>query len=320
MKMYVSKRVFIASPSDLNEERKVFVDIISEVNIIKAHALGIHLEPLGWEDTLPGRGRPQELINSDLANSDLFVMMLWKKWGTPTGEFSSGTEEEFHVASALNLKNSRPDIWVFFKSISEEESSSRNEDIAKVIEFRKHIEKDNFCLYKTFDTISNWEKKFRNLLCKWLDILHPVAVKQMPGDLPKGKILIEISFVDWVRGDSKAEIYFTLKDSGSFNEWCKLNIDQKKQYLYDQLYQHLYLIIGSDPYTAVMRYKFDNNCYILLGMISFKYGASLEQSKIFIPLELNQIITQEDMEKRLIDFFILGESNLVTSIRGNGSA
>lgn len=303
MSTYLAKRIFIASPSDLNEERKTFVDIISEVNIIKAHSMGMHLEPLGWEETLPGKGRPQELINKDLSKSDLFVMLLWKKWGTPTGKYSSGTEEEFYVASTLYSQFGVPDIWIFFKTLTEEDNQE-NADIQKIVQFRKKIEKENSYLYKTFGTTLEWEKLFRSLLCKWLDNLPTSSeVKEKPSDLTKNNILIEISFVDWIRGDSKAEIYFTIKDHASFISWLKLSDDQKKQYLYNQLSQHLYLIIGCDPYTAVMRYKIDDNRYILLGIISFHYGETLEQSRIYIPIELNQIVTQNDIEKRLIDFW-----------------
>ena len=49
--------VFIGSPGDLNEERILFRKIVDEVNRIKANSVGIQLEPVGWEDTLPGRGR-----------------------------------------------------------------------------------------------------------------------------------------------------------------------------------------------------------------------------------------------------------------------
>jgi hypothetical protein len=51
-------RVFIASPSDLSEERRLFPEILDQINDIKAASLNYQLEPLGWEDALPGWGRP----------------------------------------------------------------------------------------------------------------------------------------------------------------------------------------------------------------------------------------------------------------------
>ena len=77
-------RIFIASPGDVRKERLAFRDVIKKVNKVKAEAKGKLLKAVAWEDTLPGRGRPQELINEDLIASDLVMMLLWRRWGSPT--------------------------------------------------------------------------------------------------------------------------------------------------------------------------------------------------------------------------------------------
>lgn len=51
--------IFLASPSDLSEERKLFQQIIEDVNKLIAKPKGILLEAVVWEDTLIGKGRPQ---------------------------------------------------------------------------------------------------------------------------------------------------------------------------------------------------------------------------------------------------------------------
>ncbi|MCH7512928.1 MAG: hypothetical protein IH947_03140 [Bacteroidetes bacterium] len=51
--------------------RKLAVRVIEEVNEIKAKGKGVLLEAVGWEDSLPGWGRPQELINKDLKSCQL---------------------------------------------------------------------------------------------------------------------------------------------------------------------------------------------------------------------------------------------------------
>ncbi len=77
-----------------------------------------HLEAIGWEETLPSVGRPQELINADLIECDLFIMALWEKWGTDSGKYSSGTEEEYFVALEQFKKSGKPEIWLLFKEIT----------------------------------------------------------------------------------------------------------------------------------------------------------------------------------------------------------
>jgi len=133
-------KVFIASPSDLNEERTKFPDIITEVNRIKANSKKIQLEPVGWEDTLPGKGRPQKLINKDIRNCELIVMLLWKRWGSSTGKYTSGFEEEYELASSLNKRTGKPDIWLYFRSVPDSMLADPGEQLRQVLDFRSKVE------------------------------------------------------------------------------------------------------------------------------------------------------------------------------------
>jgi hypothetical protein len=90
--------VFIGSPGDLQEERKAARQVVDRLNRNVGRNLGLHVDLRGWEDTLPGAGRPQEIINEDLMDSDLFVGLLYRRWGSPSGEYTSGFEEEYELA------------------------------------------------------------------------------------------------------------------------------------------------------------------------------------------------------------------------------
>lgn len=79
-------RVFIASPSDLTEEREVFPKIVTQVNNLRSQSTDHRLEVVGWEGALAGPGRPQAIINEDVKKCDVFVMLLWKRWGFSTSE------------------------------------------------------------------------------------------------------------------------------------------------------------------------------------------------------------------------------------------
>lgn len=90
-------RVFIASPSDLAEERQVATEAINEWNCQHAAAESVVLLPVKWETHATPRSgvRPQEAINDELVhNSDILVGMFWTKFGTNTGVAESGTVEE----------------------------------------------------------------------------------------------------------------------------------------------------------------------------------------------------------------------------------
>src|ERR1041384_4676772 len=112
-------RVFLASPGDLVEERQIAREVVDEVNeIIKG--VGVHVDLLGWEDARPGAGRPQHIINRDVDAAHLFVGMIWRHWGTPTGTHSSGFEEEFERAAERRKNEGSPEMWLSFKKVGDE--------------------------------------------------------------------------------------------------------------------------------------------------------------------------------------------------------
>lgn len=162
-------RVFLASPGDLSEERNLFPSIIGQFNEFKADAMDVELRAFGWEDTLPGWGRPQALINDEVRSSDIFIMLLWKRWGTPSGEFSSGTEEEFNIAYERYKKTSSPHLLLYFRSVPQAMMADPGEQLKKVLNFRASIEEERIGLFKTYDSTVQWRDLIMKHLGHWLD-------------------------------------------------------------------------------------------------------------------------------------------------------
>ncbi|MCM0082362.1 tetratricopeptide repeat protein [Geomonas sp. Red32] len=168
-------RVFIASPRGLDDERTCFKSCIQNFNESDANHRGVHFTPVGWDITLGGVGRPQGLINEEIKTCDYFILLLHDRWGSYPGSstetrFSSGTEEEFHVAFSLFNDTKMPmrELVLFFKAVSDRQLSDAGEQLQKVLAFRKEREKLNDFLYHTFDTIENFAELFRRHLAKWV--------------------------------------------------------------------------------------------------------------------------------------------------------
>ena len=89
---------FIATPSDIVQERALIRDIINEWNIVNSKTRNVILKDLGWENDIYSSfsdGRPQESINKQiLEKSDLLIGVFWTRVGTPTGDYISGSVEE----------------------------------------------------------------------------------------------------------------------------------------------------------------------------------------------------------------------------------
>jgi len=209
--------VFIASPGDILLERQFFPEIIERVNKVKAKEKGILLEPVGWEDTLPGKGRPQEKINEDLRKSDLIVMLLWKRWGSYTGKYSSGFEEEYEIA-----KEGNKDIWFYFRSIPDAMLADPGEQLKKVLEFRNKVEIEKKYLFRAYEDEINWKELFFDDLCQWLDGVSLISkdFEKIIAESPQFKQLEcelnEMKSKQWETAQSLADQAKKLADSGQF--------------------------------------------------------------------------------------------------------
>jgi tetratricopeptide (TPR) repeat protein len=185
-------RVFIASPGGLEEERRAFRDTLAEYNAAEAIHDNVQFYPVGWEDTLAGIGRPQALINEDVRKCDFFVLLLWDRWGSDPGggsAYTSGTEEEFNIALECRRDDSHPmrQIVVLFKAVDPRQLSDPGEQLSKVLEFKRTLEKEKQHLYQTFDTSDAFKNLLRRHLGAWLRLRNddlPPALAALPSDPP----------------------------------------------------------------------------------------------------------------------------------------
>ena len=186
---YSVLRIFLASPSDLQEEREITQNVVSRINTSIGRNLDVHVELRGWEDTSPSRRRPQEAINEDLRECDLFLGLVWKRWGTQPGgdnEFESGFEEEYNLACELHDQGQMEEVAVYFKKIEGPLNSDSIQQVQKVVEFRESIDQE--VLFGTFEGTEDWERILNDYLAKYLTKHYSARqageIKQAPRRLP----------------------------------------------------------------------------------------------------------------------------------------
>lgn len=155
--------VFVASPSDVDEERNRLEQVIRELNTAWARDLGIRLELIRWEtDAYPSFGKdPQAVINEQIPDDfDLFVGLMWYRFGSPTGRAESGTIEEFQRAKARYDRDpSSLQLMIYFKDAPIPLAPTKIDyvQLAKVRDFRSTLG-DEGGLYCSFQTIDEFEK------------------------------------------------------------------------------------------------------------------------------------------------------------------
>ena len=156
--------VFVASPGDVEEERGKVEDVVRELNVAWSRELAVRLDLVRWEThAYPGMGiDAQDVINEQIPDDyDLFVGIMWCRYGTPTGRAGSGTVEEFERAKArYDADSSAVKLMVYFKDEPISPSRVDPSQLTKVNEFRDSLG-DEGLLYWKFTGIDHFERLIR---------------------------------------------------------------------------------------------------------------------------------------------------------------
>lgn len=95
MSKLVEIKVLVSSPNDQEHQAAVALQAVNNLNTI-LNPLGHSLKAMHWKsNTSTGRAeRAQEVINDQTEDCDAIIAIFGTRFGTPTGDFLSGTEEE----------------------------------------------------------------------------------------------------------------------------------------------------------------------------------------------------------------------------------
>lgn len=127
------KKLFLASSSELKEDRKEFEIFINRKNKDWVDR-GVFLELVLWEDFLDtvSRTRLQDDYNKAIRESDIFVMLFFSK----VGQY---TEEEFETAFGQFKATNKPFIFTYFKDAEVSLGSANEDDLMSLLAFKKKL-------------------------------------------------------------------------------------------------------------------------------------------------------------------------------------
>src|SRR5262249_18565742 len=135
---------------------------------------------LRWEThASPGAGRPQQVINDLIRQYDVFVGVMWKRFGSPSGVADSGTEEEFNIAYARWEQDQTRPLMFFFsqKKVPPALSQEDLDQQSKVFKFKQSL--SGKALTWTYKNPANFEAELRKTLCVRMNAI--VVQKQVAG-------------------------------------------------------------------------------------------------------------------------------------------
>ena len=156
--------ILLSSPSDLDSERNEVPQVISELNMTYGNSNNINFDLLKWEThSAPGitNEHTQQIINQDFGDDyDIFIGIIWKKFGTKTEVAESGTEEEFLRALKRFENWENIPILFYFKSEPIPFDEINPEQILKINNFKEGL-KQNKILYWNFNNVEELKSQLR---------------------------------------------------------------------------------------------------------------------------------------------------------------
>lgn len=153
-------KLFLASSSELKEDREQFALFISSKNKYWVNNKGIFLELSHWEDFLEAfsRTRLQDEYNKAVEECDIFVMLFFTKVG-------KYTKEEFERAFGQFKATNKPCIFTYFKDTAVSSSSIKAKDQQSVEAFKKKL-RDLGHFQSIYKDINELKYKFSEQLDK----------------------------------------------------------------------------------------------------------------------------------------------------------
>lgn len=172
-------RCLIASPSDTQKEREICDVVFDDINRTLGEAYSFTLESLKWEkDIYPALGEDgQDVINKQIDGKyNMFIGMMYARYGSKTKRADSGTEEEFYKALKIAKEHDTKDFNVmFYFNVEPIPSNTDPTQLRKVKKFKESAKKEG--LYWEYNGASQFADVLKNHLIQYFhSIYDPVKI------------------------------------------------------------------------------------------------------------------------------------------------
>lgn len=127
--------LLISCPGDIKSELTLIEKAVSDFNTTFSDALGISIRTMHWSKNSYAQsgGRPQTLLNEQFVRDcDAAVALLWTRFGTPTDQYGSGTEEEIEI-----MLEAGKQVFMYFSDKPISPSAHNPAEYERVNAFRK---------------------------------------------------------------------------------------------------------------------------------------------------------------------------------------
>ena len=154
VKMY---DMLISCPGDVENAIKIVEEVIENFNQQFIDTLGLGVRTRYWKKSAYAQsgGNPQELLNKQFVEKcDLAVAIFKTRFGTPTDQYGSGSEEEIEI-----MLNAEKQVFLFFDESPVEHDKIDISQLQKVRDFKDKYMKQKRGILWEYKS----EEEFRNI-------------------------------------------------------------------------------------------------------------------------------------------------------------
>ncbi|MBM6914980.1 hypothetical protein H6B33_06135 [Gemmiger formicilis] len=161
--------LLISCPGDIKEEIEVINRTVQKFNDQFSDTLGISIRTRHWsKNSYPqSGGKPQALLNEQFVKKcDAAVALFWTRFGTPTDEYGSGTEEEIEI-----MMDAGKQVFLYFSEKPISPSKMDSEGYQKVQALKQKYNG----IYFSYCTAEDFESSFYAHLTQYFLSVKAVA-------------------------------------------------------------------------------------------------------------------------------------------------
>jgi hypothetical protein len=215
--------LLISCPSDVKDEIKIIKDVVDSFNTLIGQANNIQIITKHWsKNSYPeSGGKPQALLNKQFVfDCDAAIAVFWTRFGTPTEEYESGTEEEIE-----ELIKSGKQVFLYFCDALINPSTIDVKQYNKVNEFKEKYKYKG--IYGSYSDSAQFKTDFLNhLTLYFLDLIKKPNSITINKNVPK-LILQGVS-----KGKPSAKLSVVNKEWLSVQRFEKLKADIMSKFNY----------------------------------------------------------------------------------------
>jgi hypothetical protein len=162
---YSELRIFLSSPGDVAEERKIVEGVIKKVSGIIKEPLNMFVELVKWEDFAPMASTDetiQEMINQEIKKCHVFLLIINKRYGSyEEGAEKSNTEREIDTALKMKELNKKIKFLAYFRKLPRNEDPGNQE--TKIEELKGRLQAQGV-LFDTYDGVEDFKETITHKL------------------------------------------------------------------------------------------------------------------------------------------------------------